>query len=224
MSTRDRANTHDGAAVYSPGILKMYDWWVLGISNRCAWLCPTQSILLPFFQRHLTANHLDVGVGTGFYLANSPMHPAQRITLLDLNRNSLEAARARIASLQPSVVLEDVLNPSGALGEERFDSISLFFLMHCLPGGMADKARAFETLHRHLTPGGTLYGATILGDGAGHNWLGRRLMKLYNAKGLFGNKTDTLAGLESGLTRCFAKVKVWQHGKVALFTAQAPLH
>jgi SAM-dependent methyltransferase len=223
MKTTDSPNTRDGAAIYSPRTLKLYDWWVLDVSNRYAWRCETRTVLLPFFQRHLSANHLDVGVGTGFYLANSTPHPAQKITLLDLNRNSLEAARARVAALQPSVVLEDILNPAGALGQRRFDSISLFFLLHCLPGDMSIKAEAFHTLRGHLTADGTLYGATVLGDDVGHNWLGRRLMKLYNAKGVFGNRNDTLSGLESALTRSFSKVKVWQHGKVALFTAQSPI-
>lgn len=214
-------NTQNGAAVYSPLVLKIYDWWVLGFSNRYAWQCPTRSVLLPFFQKHLSANHLDIGVGTGYYLAHSSFPENQKIALLDLNRNSLESACSPIAHLQPLLIQEDILKPSGALGHQRFDSISLFYLLHCLPGNMVEKATAaFELLQRHLTADGTLYGATILGDQFAHNWLGRRLMKLYNKKGIFGNRDDTLSGLESALARYFAKVSVRQHGKVALFTAK----
>lgn len=218
----NRLDTRDGAAVYSPSVLKLYDWWVLGFSNRNAWRCPTQSVLLPFYRRHLSENHLDVGVGTGFYLANSPLPATQKVTLLDLNRNSLAAASARIAALKPSSIQEDVLQPSGALGQQTFGSISLFYLLHCLPGKMEDKAAVFDLLHRHLTPDGTLYGATILGDQAPHNWLGRRLMKVYNEKGIFGNRNDTPAGLEAVLKRYFGKVSVRQQGVVALFTAEMP--
>ncbi|WP_445143408.1 class I SAM-dependent methyltransferase [Dyella sp. Tek66A03] len=217
-------NTQDGAAVYSDRVLKIYDWWVLGFSNRLAWKCPTHTVLLPFFRQYLSSNHLDVGVGSGFYLANSPDHPGQKLTLLDLNDNSLKAAGARIAHLQPTLVRDDVLQPGGAIGDNRFDSISLFYLLHCLPGNMAGKApTVFATLGSHLTADGVLYGATILGDEANHNWLGRRLMNLYNRKGIFGNNRDTLTSLQSALSERFAKVAVWQTGKVALFRAQMPL-
>lgn len=143
-----------------------------------------------FFQEHLSANHLDVGVGSGYYLAHSSDRPEQKVTLLDLNDNSLKAAGSRIAHLQPSLVRDDVLQPSGALGDRKFDSISLFYLLHCLPGNMAEKGRrVFSTLGAHLAPGGVLYGATILGDEANHNWIGRRLMKLYNRKGILETST-----------------------------------
>ncbi|MFK0380254.1 class I SAM-dependent methyltransferase [Pandoraea sp. NPDC090278] len=221
MQAKLNHDTQAGAAVYTPLVLKIYDWWVLEFSNRYAWRCPTRSVLLPFFQQHLSANHLDVGVGTGYYLAHSSFSTEQKVALLDLNRNSLESALTRIAHLQPLLIQEDILKPSGALGHQRFDSISLFYVLHCLPGNMPDKAAIFELLHRHLTADGTLYGTTILGgDEVVHNWLGRRLMKLYNRKGIFGNQHDTLADLESALSRYFAKVSVQQYGRVALFTAK----
>jgi len=217
-------NTQDGAAVYSDRVLKIYDRWVLGFSNNHAWQCPTGTVLLPFFSQHLGRDHLDVGVGSGFYLANSPEAAGQRITLVDLNDNSLRAAAARIANRQPTLVREDVLKPSGALGERKFDAISLFYLLHCLPGDMAQKGPAvFGLLRRHLSPEGVLYGATILGDEAKHNWIGRRLMKLYNGKGIFGNRTDTLASLREALAGQFGEVEVRQVGKVALFSARKPL-
>jgi len=218
------ANTQDGAAVYSTRVLRIYDRRVLGFSNSYAWRCPTDTVLLPFFGQWLGTNHLDVGVGSGFYLAHTPAKPGQAITLLDLNENSLHAAAARIAHLHPTQVREDVLQPTGALGARTFESISLFYLLHCLPGDMAQKGPAvFGMLRRHLAPEGTLYGATILGEEADHNWLGRRLMRLYNRKGIFGNRHDTRTGLEAALARHFAKVTVWQQGKVALFQAQQPL-
>ena len=217
------ADSEHGAAIYSDRVLKIYDRWVLGFSNDYAWKCPTNAVLLPFFRQHLSANHLDVGVGSGYYLAHSSDKPGQKVTLLDLNDNSLKAAGSRIAHLQPSLVRDDVLQPSGALGERKFDSISLFYLLHCLPGNMAEKAhKVFSALGPHLASGGTLYGATILGDEANHNWIGRRLMALYNRKGIFGNRHDTQASLESALAERFAKVAVWRVGKVALFRAEMP--
>lgn len=225
MTASVSSRSTDGAAVYSPRVLKIYDRWVLGFSNSYAWKCPTAGVLLPFFRKHLSADHLDVGVGSGYYLAHSPARPGQQVTLLDLNENSLRAAASRIAALQPAQVREDVLLPAGALGERRFGSISLFYLLHCLPGPMAVKGDAvFGLLRRHLSSGGIVYGATILGDASGHNGIGRRLMKLYNRKGIFGNREDTLAALESALKRHFGRVAVWQHGHVALFRAEIPLN
>lgn len=56
-----------GQAVYTKRVLHVYDLFVLGFSNRFVWRCPTPA-LLAHYDRHVTANHLDVGVGTGYFL------------------------------------------------------------------------------------------------------------------------------------------------------------
>jgi hypothetical protein len=56
-----------GHAVYTKRMLGIYDFLVLGLSNRLIWRCPTQR-LVDHYNRHVTANHLDVGVGTGYFL------------------------------------------------------------------------------------------------------------------------------------------------------------
>ena len=56
-----------GQAVYSKRVLRIYDFVVLGVSNRFIWKCPTQR-LEQHYNQHITANHLDVGVGTGYFL------------------------------------------------------------------------------------------------------------------------------------------------------------
>lgn len=217
-------DTDAGAAVYSPWVLNIYDFWVLGLSNSYAWKCPTDAVLLPFYMQNMSADHLDVGVGSGYYLARSTAMPGQVVTLLDLNDHSLQAAAERVSHLKPARVREDVLHPTGQLGDRRFGSISLFYLLHCLPGNMARKAFAvFDYLRMHLAPGGTLYGATILGETAGHNWMGQRLINVYNSKGIFDNRDDSVLGLELALRHHFARVHVWQQGKVALFRAQLPI-
>ncbi|SUI47110.1 type 12 methyltransferase [Salmonella enterica subsp. indica] len=55
-----KINTDDGAKVYTPLTLKLYDWWVLGVSNQLAWRCPTREYLLPHFLEYLGNNHLDI--------------------------------------------------------------------------------------------------------------------------------------------------------------------
>ena len=211
-----------GAAVYSPLVLKLYDTWVLGISNRYVWQCPTRRVLLPFYRQHVGERHLDVGVGTGYYLANAGFEPSRQVTLLDLNPHSLHAAARRLGRADTRIVVQDVLQPATALGDNKYDSIALFYLLHCLPGAMSEKSRVFENLKPYLTDHGVLYGATILGDAAGHNGFGRKLMDVYNKKGIFGNRLDTLDALRDGLQRHFGEVQLSQHGKVALFVARAP--
>ncbi len=56
-----------GQAIYTPGMLNLYDLRVLWISNRFIWKCPTLR-LLALYDRRVMANHLDVGVGSGYCL------------------------------------------------------------------------------------------------------------------------------------------------------------
>jgi len=218
----DNPDTFDGAAVYSPLVLRLYDWWVLGVSNRFAWDCPTREVLLPFFRAHIGHRHLDVGVGTGFYLAEARPPSSTRVVLMDLNPQSLYAAQARAGLTFTRVVRHDVMQPLPPDVGYGLDSISLFYLLHCLPGTMLQKARVFANLKGHLAPGGVVYGATILGDEADHNALGRKLMRIYNGKGIFGNQSDTRDGLERALARHFSWFTVRVVGKVALFEAREP--
>lgn len=61
-----------GAKVYNPFTLSLYDWWVLNISNKYAWKCPTDTRLLPFFLHHMGETHLDIGVGKSFCASHCP--------------------------------------------------------------------------------------------------------------------------------------------------------
>ncbi|WP_122663848.1 class I SAM-dependent methyltransferase [Pseudomonas viridiflava] len=219
MSTSSEA----GAAVYSPLTLKLYDAWVLGISNRFAWHCPTRQVLQPFFDRHVGARHLDVGVGTGYYLANAHLPDTTHVTLLDLNPSSLQAAKDRFGRADTDTLQHDVFKPLDASQHGRYDSISLFYLLHCLPGNMDHKAQVFSSLKPCLKENGVLFGATILGDAAEHNGFGRKLMDIYNKKGIFGNRSDTVADLRAALEQHFAQVSIEVVGKVALFSGRSPI-
>jgi SAM-dependent methyltransferase len=209
--------TKQGAAVYSPLVLKLYDCWVLGISNSFAWQCPTKKILLPFFKQHVGQRHLDVGVGTGYYLHNTHLPSKTHVTLMDLNPNSLAAANARLNRASTQLIQHDVMTALPTQLDGAFDSISLFYLLHCLPGTLKDKSIVFEHLKHHIKPDGVLYGATILGDGANHNRFGQKLMTIYNKKGIFGNQHDNRETLEAEMSKHFADVRITVCGKVALF-------
>ena len=216
-------NTDKGAAVYSPLTLKLYDAWVLGVSNRYAWKCKTRQVLLPFFQKNLSARHLDIGVGTGYYLAKARLETGSRVTLMDLNASSLCAAQGRLKHLAVHTIQHDVMTALPSQFEGGFDSISMFYLLHCLPGNFADKGKTFAHLKSALSKHGVLYGATILGESVEHNGFGRTLMQLYNRKGIFGNQRDDLEGLREQLQQHFAQVQIRLEGKVALFEARQPI-
>jgi SAM-dependent methyltransferase len=213
-------NTQLGASVYSPIVLKLYDFGVLGISNRFLWECPTKTVLLPFYRKHLGLKHLDVGVGTGYYIARAGLTRSHQISLLDLNENSLRTATAQVKEAQVRSFRRDIMQPFAEPADTGYDSISLFYILHCLPGTMDDKETAIANLRRYLSKHGVLYGATVLGDEAAHNPIGRLALKLYNKRGIMHNMADTLDGLQRMLRRQFQNVQIRRHNKVALFVAR----
>ena len=211
-----------GQAVYSNTVLALYDAWVLGLSNTLAWKCPTP-LLEAQFREHAGPNHLDVGVGTGYYPHHCLSHPPeiQRLGLLDLNGNSLVAAAKRNHRFCPETCMANVLSPIQFFGP-RFDSASLVYLFHCLPGSLPDKAVALDHLLPLVNPGGVLFGATILGKGTRPNWAARKLMAVYNKKGIFDNFNDGLTDLTRALESRLTQVEIRMHGCVALFSGRVP--
>ncbi|MBL1494414.1 class I SAM-dependent methyltransferase, partial [Klebsiella pneumoniae] len=149
------SNVDNGTKIYTPFTLKLYDWWVLSISNSYAWHCPTKEILLPYFLQNLRPNHLDIGVGTGYYLAKAPAN--YNISLMDLNKASLKTASARIGKAR--IRYEVQHNVFESYPEElhgKFDSISMYYLLHCLPGAMVDKGVVIKNVKAALTKDGIL--------------------------------------------------------------------
>jgi hypothetical protein len=56
-----------GHAFYTRRSLAIYDMAILGYFSRLAWRCPARRIV-EHYNLHVSANHLDVGVGTGYFL------------------------------------------------------------------------------------------------------------------------------------------------------------
>src|SRR3954447_9697441 len=139
-----------GQAVYTREFLaRVYDPLVVRYTNRFNWRCPSTR-LVRMYNEHVATAHLDVGPGTGYYLDRCRF-PTQTpaLTLLDPNPNVLAAASARVKRYAPWVVAATVLEPID-LEAEQFDSIALSHVLHCLPGTIATKARAFENLEALL--------------------------------------------------------------------------
>ena len=205
------------SAGYTRAVLMIYDLWVTHFSNRYVWRCSVE-IHRDHYRNWIGKRHLEVGVGTGYYLSGATLREVQHVALLDPNRLCLATAKRRIGSLSCTTYCRDALLPI-SIPEERFDSIAVSYLLHCLPGPILKKAVLFENIAPLLSDSGVVFGSTILGAGAAHNRLGRLLMRIYNSKGIFGNEGDRFEDLKTILTREFQNVRVRQHGVVALFRA-----
>ncbi|GKT43547.1 methyltransferase ctvB [Colletotrichum spaethianum] len=220
-------------AVYSPSFLTLfYDKYVLGFNMKYVWKCSTEDILLPFFAENFSRNHLDCGVATGWFPAAALARPfrknsKQRLALLDLTANPLKAATARIDSVATNTevlcVEADVTEPppKQLLGE-RFDSISMFNLFHCMPGEKA-KLRAFGMYKELLTENGVLAGCTVLGPNESTSWLTKFQLRWYNKWwGVFNNWDDKKEDIQEALDQEFEEVETWVIGQVMLFRAKKP--
>ena len=213
-----RDATYAGQAIYTPFTLALYDLVVLGVSNSLIWRCPTRRILR-LYDRHVTGNHLDVGVGTGWYLDHCRFPiPTPRVGLMDLNRSSLAAASRRIARYRPEQYQVDILQPAATMAAP-FDSIAVSYLLHCLPGDIARKAAIFDNLAPWLAPGGVIFGATLLSIGVERSASARTLMRAYNRRGVFSNEEDSVAALRTALEQRFRKIDLNVIGCAALFAA-----
>jgi len=208
-----------GAAAYTPLALALYDLAVLRLSNSFVWQCPSH-VLLDFYNQHISDKHLDIGVGTGYFLDRCRFPSSvPKVALFDLNPHSLAKSARRLRRYNPSCYLGNALQRID-IGMSGFGSISLNYLLHCLPGNLASKSIVFEHVKPLLRDGGVVFGSTILGEGVRHNPVAKQLMKIYNAKGIFSNLSDRQSDLEAGLKAHFDEYKIHLAGCVALFTAR----
>lgn len=265
LARGDKRPTTAGAAVYSPLFLNLvYDGLVLGLYCTYVWRCParvlqnlyntliaetqnSQDKELLVVSDNPAANKriLDVGVGTGYFLASTPLPENTSVTLFDLNPACLEAASLRckeshtgLHDLEVRTVCGDFLAPANDPDSihqklvddeqqpDRFDIIMTSFLLHCVPGPPQRKARALASLATLVEPkSGVLAGATILGDraeGAQHNVPGRFIMFWHNTLGMFDNREDNVTHFISALRNQFHEVKWEIVGTVLVFQARLP--
>lgn len=243
-------DTAAGAAVYFPLFLRnIYNTLVLGIYCSYVWQCPSRQ-LRSFYNRRVssaeeqvsvsvksgdTVRLLDIGVGTGYFLEHAPLPTGCEVTLVDLNDSCLETAASRVIKSHPSTLIRtlraDFLDPDAnntlalstkRLGEAKFDVISCFLLLHCLPGPPKRKVEAVIRLNRYLNTGGTIIGTTVLGKGVAHNFPGRLIMFWHNLLGIFDNYLDDVEGIIRPLENVFATVKWEIIGTTLLFEASRP--
>ena len=218
-SSQKTDRTAAQVAAFTKPPLSVYDYTVLGFSNRFVWKCPTKHIL-EFYNTHVSANHLDIGVGTGYFLdkCTFPSHDPE-ITLVDLSPDSLEIAAKRIARYHPKVYIADVLEPL-VLSPASFNSIGINYVFHCLPGIIASKGIVFAHLKPLLKPGGVIFGTTILGKEVPVGVLAKKFLQVYNRTGIFNNARDSRTDFEHILKTNFPYYTLHTIGCVAFFAGQ----
>ena len=215
----DRADVIAGQAVYNRATLPFTtsECWACHVGCCGAVPRPRCSTL---YDRNIGVSHLELGVGTGYFLDMCHFPDARpRITLVDLNPTPLAVSARRISRFGPEVIVANVLDPL-PVPAGSYDSVAANFLLHCLPGDWRDKGKVFANAATALRPGGCLFGSTILAHGVSTTAPARSVMRLYNARGIFHNARDDLAGLDQELADHFADHRVTVRGTVALFEAR----
>ncbi|MEV6278920.1 class I SAM-dependent methyltransferase [Nocardia sp. NPDC051832] len=202
-------------------MLAVYDWLILGLVSRWVWRCP-RSTMLAQYNDQVGVRHLDLGPGTGWFLDKCTFPTrTPSITLLDLSDAALATAAERIARYQPSTQRGDVFKPLN-LGAAQFDSVGMNFLLHCLPGTIAQKAVVFDNVTPHLGPGARIFGSTILGIDNRHNAVSTALQRRLNGSNSFDNRADSLDDITYELEARFEEVRTTRSGVVCLFSARYP--
>ncbi len=214
------ADIQAGYAIYTRFFLPLYDLYVIYFSNRWVWRC-AKKYQLEQYIKYTTHRHLDIGVGTGYYLKHNDWPVDARLALMDVNPLSLKSAERATRNLSPTCYQADIFKSQDGL-KEQFGSISINYLLHCLPGSMHTKSVVLEHVVAMLKPGGVLFGATILSDEKLHTRASRALMQFYNRKGIFSNRYDTQLALQDVLQKHLINIEIQVIGCVALFKGQMP--
>ena len=119
-----------GQSDYNELLLRLYDPLVLGPISRYVWRCPAE-LGVRLYRQHIRPNHLDVGPGTGYFLAHAGLPAGTRVTVLDPNPNVLRHVTRRLRDLEVTAVEADVLKPLPVTGP--YDSAAMNAVLHCLP-------------------------------------------------------------------------------------------
>lgn len=200
-------------------LFAIYDSLVLGFSNRFVWKCPTRRLLAQYDDM-ASANHLEVGVGTGFFLDRCRFRTApSRLVILDQNAYTLAHAAFRLRRYSAQAYQRSILEPL-KLGDPGFDSVGINYVLHCLPGDIAGKAVVFEHLARVMNPNAVLFGSTTLYHGVEKNPLARLCLAAYNRLGIFCNLDDSLDGLKKMLAQYFSETRVEVIGCSGIFVCR----
>jgi hypothetical protein len=214
------------------------DTLVWGFNSPFLWRI-SESDIHTLYKSNISTNHVEIGVGTGLFLAKDVSSKCNSITLMDLNPNSLNVCEKRILTSYESSETESAPTVNKVVADitkedslhthvGQHNSVAANFLFHCLHGtSLYDKRLAFANCASLLSPDGVFIGSTILGkemmddaEAAGRTPLG--VLQRYNDWGIFGNSGDSFADLENILRELFTEVDLKMIGYCGVWTARGP--
>lgn len=199
--------------------LLFYDLLLYGVISKYAW-GSSIARLDAHYKKYVRHNHLEVGVGTGFLLNRVEFDSAHpRLALMDLSRECLEKTKHKVARYAPDTYIQNLLEPIQHT-IDKFDSIGINSVMHCVPGSFKEKGIAFAHLQPFLTENGVLFGTTVLSDDVHKNVLARPFMWMMNALGVFNNRGDNALDLKVCLEANFRVIEFEVVGVTAFFAVR----
>jgi hypothetical protein len=202
--------------------LRVYDPLIVNLVAPRVWGCSPDT-LIEHYREHVTSNHADIGVGTGYFLDHCGFSsPTPRLALIDLQPNCLEYTARRLSRYQPHTYLRDVLAPMEAIPGGPFDSIALPGIIHCLAGELPRKCRVFDTIAPLTRAGTKIFGYTLVYDGVPLSARRRLVHPFLNRLRVIDNTNDRLSDLRRELRARFTECNVELVGCMALFSAVVP--
>ncbi|RAL09589.1 uncharacterized protein BO97DRAFT_436690 [Aspergillus homomorphus CBS 101889] len=207
--------------IYKPWDLLIHEVWVLGIVSTWAWGCSTSEDLLPQFRASIGKNHLDIGSGTGYYLRQGEIPATTLLALLDLEHPARNLGLQRCGRPDACGLQADILQPLPVT--DTFDSVSMYYLLHCIPATMAEICAIFKHIKRNMTLDGIIHGASVLGKGVRKdNCFAAHVRRSGLNTGIFHNTDDNAYDFEHALPTNFEEVETRVVGSVFMFRASKP--
>lgn len=211
-------SSHAGQKVYSKAVLKIYNFWVLFFNNRFLWKCKTSN-LVNLYSKNITANHLDIGVGSG-YLLNKVRDKLSKVTLMDLNPTCLDYVENKLKDKEISKLKTDILVDVPEAFHNQFDSIGANYLIHCLPDN-DNKDMVFKNISKMLKSTGVAFGSTIINEY--DSKMASSVANKFNEKGIFDNSGDTYEKIEKYIKENFQNYDIYKIGSVCIFSMSNPI-
>jgi hypothetical protein len=199
--------------------LIFYDFILYGVVSKYAWGTSIQR-LDAHYKKYASSNHLEVGVGTGYLLNRIVFDSARpRLALMDLSVACLDKTKRKLSRYAPETYIQNLLEPLQQT-IPAFDSISINYVMHCVPGSFKEKGIAFAHLKPLMSQDGVLFGATVLSQQVSKNVLAVAAMWLLNFLGVFNNRKDNAQDLKGCLDENFQVIEFEVIGVTAFFAVR----
>ena len=217
---QDNTATYYATRVYTKPGLALYDGLIMGVFARLIWRCDPQHFV-DIYQRNVSGNHADIGVGTGYCLDRCRFPSRNpRLALIDVTPNCLEFTARRLARYAPKTYLHDA-SELVRIDGGPFDSVGLGGVLHCMPGDdMRDKCRLFDAIEPLLHAETVVFGYSLVADNMRSTLRSHLAHLTLNRLRIVNNVNDRIGELRRELRRRFSDYEVETRGPLAFFRAQ----